>query len=99
MIITADVENFASYMQRALHEFSSHFTNEEIEARKNDVTYPKLHSFSVAESAFEPGSLRLDLEVLTTVSFWASPKSFGHHISPPPHPLPPQVIVLFFLPV
>lgn len=84
MIITADVENFASYMQRALREFSSHFTNEEIEARKNDVTYPKLHSFSVAESAFEPRSLRLDLEVLTTVSFWASPKSFGHHISPPP---------------
>lgn len=50
MMTTADIENFASDMQSALREFNSHFTNEEIEAKNNDVTYPKLHSFSGAVS-------------------------------------------------
>lgn len=48
------------------------------QAQKDAVTYPQPLSSQVAESAFEPRSLRLDLEVLTAVSFGL--KSSTHHI-------------------
>ena len=49
-------------MQRALYEFNLHFTNEATEAKEDGVTHPKLPSLYVAESAFEPRSLRPDLK-------------------------------------